>query len=455
MNIPSEDADPNRSWMQRFQDKIGIEASQPIVRAIAANAGWLMFERIGIQAIRFFVGIWVIRYLGPEGYGVYSYSVSFVVLAATFSALGLDNIVTRECARDRYESGRVLATAFWLRGAAAIIIAGLTIGGIFVLEEDVLVKSAVSIIAFRMIFESSFVADFWFRSQIESKYSVAVRTAGAVVAASLQVGAILLDASVLVFLGILVAQSAVQALGFAIMMYRHGPPVSSLAPSAEIGKQLLRDSWPLMISAFSTMVYMKMDQIMLKQMSSSEAVGIYASAAKLSELWYFIPVALTNSVFPEIVRLKEEAESKKYLERVQQFYDLIGGVVYAVTITVTLSAPYVVPLLFDDAYTGATAILQIHVWSFIFIGLGFARGKWLVAENLTRFAMAATLLGATVNVGLNLWLIPNYQGIGAAWATLISYAIYAYFSLLLSRKTRVAFVQMTKAFFAPIRYLMR
>lgn len=443
------------SWTQRLKSMVEGKVAQPVARAIAANTGWLMLERIGIQGIRFFVGVWMIRYLGPDQYGVYSYALSVVVLMSTFSALGLDNIVTRECSRSRDEPGRVLVTAFWLRFGAAIVMALLTAGAILTIEQDPLVQFAVLIISVRMVFDASFIADFWFQSQIQSKYSVVVRSGGAVCAAALQVGAILADASVLVFLGILAVQSSLQALGFAAMIRRHGPPLSSFSPSGAIAKRLLRDSWPLMISAFSTMVYMKVDQIMLKQMATTEAVGVYASAVKLSEVWYFIPIAFASSVFPEIVRLREDADRSEYLDRVQNFYDLTAAVVYVVTFVVTLSAPYIVPWIFGESYAGAGTILQIHVWSFIFIGLGVARGKWLIAENLTRLAMMATLMGAVVNVVLNLVLIPEYGGIGAAWSTLVSYAVYAYFSLLLSKKTRTAFVQVSKAIVAPVRYMLK
>jgi O-antigen/teichoic acid export membrane protein len=44
-----------------------------------------MLERAVNMTIRFFVGAWVVRYLGPEQYGVYSYALSFAGLFAAFS----------------------------------------------------------------------------------------------------------------------------------------------------------------------------------------------------------------------------------------------------------------------------------------------------------------------------------------------------------------------------------
>jgi len=56
------------------------------------------------------------------------------------------------------------------------------------------------------------------------------------------------------------------------------------------------------------------------------------------------------------------------------------------------------------------------------------------------------------NVVLNYILIPVYGGQGAAWATLVSYAIASFFAVLLYPRTRPVFWLMLKALIAPVRY---
>ena len=48
-------------------------------------------------------------------------------------------------------------------------------------------------------------------------------------------------------------------------------------------------------------IYMKIDQVMIKQMLGADQVGLYAAAVRLSEVWYFIPIVITASVFPAII----------------------------------------------------------------------------------------------------------------------------------------------------------
>jgi len=176
-------------------------------------------------------------------------------------------------------------------------------------------------------------------------------------------------------------------------------------------------------------IYMKIDQVMLGNMTSSVVVGNYATAVKFSEIWYFFPVAICSSCFPAIIQAKKHSSQKYYL-KLQQLYDLMVGIALLIAIPVTFCAKPLLIYLLGAEYADAGTILAWHIWAGIFVFLGVARSKWLMIENLTIFNFATTGLGALTNIGLNLWLIPHYQGIGAAIATITSYAIAAYFSCI-------------------------
>ena len=79
----------------------------------------------------------------------------------------------------------------------------------------------------------------------------------------------------------------------------------------------LKNSWPLALSAFFALVYLKVDQIMLGQLSDSRDLGLYSAAARLSEVWYVLPTALATAVFPAIINIKERDKAKSnYLWKV-------------------------------------------------------------------------------------------------------------------------------------------
>ena len=72
----------------------------------------------------------------------------------------------------------------------------------------------------------------------------------------------------------------------------------------KVTKQLLKDRWPLILSGMVIAIYMRIDQVMIKEMLDNKAVGNYAAAVRLSEAWYFIPVVISNSLSPAIVNAK-------------------------------------------------------------------------------------------------------------------------------------------------------
>jgi len=425
----------------------------PSLQRIIDNTSWLIVERLVDMTIRFFVGAWLVRYLGPGHFGVYSYALSFVVLFGAFSSLGLDNITVRDLSQGKQAAGPILATVFALRLAAAVVTIGLIAATIFSVEEDALTRVAILIAAGQLLFHPANIIDLWFQSQVRSKYVVWMRSLVTVLFSGSQVVFILAGLPLPAFLVLILIQAALTAVGLLVCFKIAGPGPLSWRPRLSIAGAMLRDAWPLIIAGVSVSVYMRIDQVMIGVMIDDAAVGIYSAAVKISELWYFLPVAIAGSVFPKIVQLREAADAATYKNRMQTLYDSMALFSYGVIILITFLSTPIIELLFGPEYAASAAILQVHIWALLFVSLGVARSKWLIAENLTVFSMVATVLGAVINVGLNLLLIPRYAGLGAAWATLVSYAAAAYLSCLLLKRVRPVFAQLTASLFAPFRLL--
>jgi len=165
---------------------------------------------------------------------------------------------------------------------------------------------------------------------------------------------------------------------------------------------------------------------------------------RLSELWGFIATAIVKSVSPSIIEAKKMSESL-YYQKIQKMCNLLVLIVYCIAIPMTfLSTPLVV-LVFGQEYAPAGIVLSIHIWSSLFVFLGYAKEVWITTEELTVFTLVASCVGALSNILLNFLLIPKYQAVGASIATVISYAIADYVMCLLYPKTRKFAWVMTKA----------
>jgi PST family polysaccharide transporter len=414
----------------------------------------LFADKFVYAAVGVFVGVWVARYLRPASFGVYSYALAFVGFLAPVASLGLQSIVVRDVVREPTDREEILGTALILRLGASLLIVGVLVATLAcgIGPVDRVLHWLIVIISAQLIFNAfGETVGCWFESQLQSRYVVWARNSAVVLGGALKVGLILVSAPLIAFGGALAVQFFIFACGSVLLYQFTGNRLSSLRASIPRARQLLADSWPLIFSAVAIVTYMRIDQIMLGHLSGSETLGKYSVAVRLSELWYFIPAAVAMSLFPAIVHSRENQTLDVYRMRVQAFFDLLAGMAYVIAIPLTIFASPLVITLFGAEYAEAGPILKVHIWALIFVSLGAARGRWLIAENLARFLLFATVLGAVVNVGLNFILIPKFGGVGAAWATLLSQAMAAYLSSLLYVPTWLVFKQATLALFIPLR----
>jgi len=423
-------------------------------RQILANTGWLFVDKAVVAVVGVLVGAWVARYLRPASFGLLSYAVAFVQFLVPVAGLGLQTIVIRDLVRDPDSKNDILGTALALRlGVSTLLVAALCVGfGIGLGPHDTVLRWLIVVVSTQIIFNahSDTISD-WFESQTELKFVVWARNAAMILVAALKVGLILLSAPLLAFGAATSAQALAFAIGMSVLYLVTGNRISALRASLARAKSLLSDSWPLIFAGIAVVTYMRIDQIMLGHLADSQTLGRYSAAVYLSELWYFIPVAVARSVFPTIVQFRQNQPFAIFQRHMQTFFDAMVAVAYAIAIPLTILAPPLVILTFGPEYAEAVPVLRVHIWAFVFVALGEARYRWLMVDNFVRFAMTATLLGAALNIGLNLVLIPRFGGVGAAWATLVSQLLSAYLSSVLHPRLRVVFKQATLALAVPVR----
>lgn len=410
------------------------------------NTSWLFAEKILRMIVGLFVGIWVARYLGPEQFGLFSYAQSFVGLFTAIATLGLDGIVVRELVKDESRRDELIGTAFYLKLIGAIAVLIVLAIAIQFTSNDSYTNILVFIIASATIFQAFNVVDMYFQAKVLSKYVVYANVISLFISSIVKVVLILTDAPLIAFAWATLFDSVVLALGFIYYYIKNSSTfnIQHLTFKRETAVSLLKDSWPLILSGIVISIYMKIDQVMIQEMMGSEAVGQYAAAVRISEAWYFIPMVIASSLFPAIINAKKQSE-ELYYARLQKLYDLMVWMAIAIALPMTFLSDWVIHLLYGEQYSQAGSVLMIHIWAGVFVFLGVASGKWLLTENLQIFSTINTAIGAVVNVLLNYILIKEIGVEGAAWATLISYLVAAYLSLLFWKKTRVNFINLSKS----------
>jgi O-antigen/teichoic acid export membrane protein len=436
----------NPFWLRYLSASLRaqIEHRPNLLKALS-NMAWLFSDKLLRMGVGLFVSVWVARYLGPEDFGLFSFAIAFVSIFGGLSTLGLPGIVVRDIVSEPKSSLETLGSSFVLQ-----VIGGITAFTLLLIlipifrPHDRSAISIVTIIGLTLLFKASESIKCWFESQVQSKYTVWAENAVFVAIAVTKIGLILASASLLAFVWITFLEGVVTSILLFAMYEWAGGRIRVWRFSLARAKTLLHHSWPLILSGLAVVVYMRIDQIMLGQMLDDKAVGIYTAAVRISEAWYFIPVAIVGSVFPSLLDAKKTSETL-YLEKFQKLYDILVMVALVVAIPVTFLADQIVEELFGKEYIEAGTILSIHIWTALFVFLGVASGKWFLAENRQLLAFQRVFLGMVVNIALNLVLIPKYGGDGAAVATLVSQAVAALLIDVIHKDTRLMFRMKLKA----------
>ena len=414
-------------------------------RKYFTNTSWLLGERILRMAISLFVGIYVARYLGPERYGLLSYALSFVWLFSSLASFGLDDILVRELVKIPDQRQNLIGTVFWLKLFGTLVM-GTAIATVMQFKtEDQQTYWLIAIITFGFIFQATNVVELYFQAQVQSKFTVRAQVVQLFITSIFKIFLVFSEAELVWFALALMLDQALVALLFLILYRWKVERFPFFYLNWGKTKLLIKDAWPLIFSGVMISVYMKIDQVMLKEMLNAKAVGVYAAAVKLCEAWYFVPTVFTASLFPAIISAKQKNE-ELYKNRLQKLYDLMVWGSLGVALITTFSADKVIIILYGVEFNGAANVLRIYIWAGVFTFLGVASFKWLIAENLQHISFYLYAIGSIVNIVCNWFLIPIYGISGAAFATFISYGIASYGGFVIFRKSRSNFLMTTQSF---------
>lgn len=397
------------------------------------------------------VGIVVARSLGTANFGALSYAISFVLLFNTLWQLGLSGIVVRELVRAPGNRDEILGSVFLLRLSGAVLgLLSLVIAAVVVAPPDDATRLAIVVLGVGTLLYAFEGIDFWFQSEVQSRRVVAARLAALAISAVASIVLALGGAGVVLLAAAASIEYIVTGVGYVVAYARAGLSVRTWRPTRARSMALLAMSWPLIISGLFNSINLRVDQILLGNLTDRETVGTYAAAARLSEVWYFVPIAIAASLAPALLQARER-NREQYRRRMQQAYDLMVLVSLPLAVFVALFSGLIIALLYGPAYADSAPILALHIWAGPFVFMGAILSKWLIAEDLLRFSIIRHGLGAAVNVVLNFLLIPPLGGFGSALATLVSYAVAAFGATVVYRPAWPAARQMALALLSPIR----
>lgn len=405
-------------------------------RKYVENAFWLIFEKGFSLFVGMVVGIYVARYLRPESYGLLNYSLSFVSIFSAFSTLGLDQIIVRELAKGPGRRDELLGTGFILKVVGSVLLIVLMTFILVFMDHNPFTNTLIMIIAAAEIFKGFEVINYFFQSQVLSKYVVQIQLLINLSISFAKIGLVMVHAP-LIWFGIIVVVGAIfNAAGF-IYAYqtREGTPWTWNFRKA-VAIDLLRESWPLALYGIALNIQARIDQVMLGKMMNNYEVGQYSVALKFIEIFGFIPMVLMNTFTPAVTKAKVADESL-YHSRLVNLYRLMFLTFLLVALPIYLFAKDVIVFLYGAEYQAAGYLLSLFALRLFFSNMGVGKSVFIVNESLFKYSLLTVIVGATANIALNYFLIPLYGPPGAVAASMISFTVSIFLVDTLFERTRL------------------
>lgn len=386
--------------------------------------------------ISLIVGSLTARYLGPTNYGIINYGASIVAFFLSVAKLGLENVIIMEYVNNKEKTGEIIGTALGMRLISSVISIILIFIVVLILKpNDQLVRTVTVLQSISLIFQIYEIFDFWFQSELKSKYVSISKMIAYFLVAIYKIILLITHKSIIWFAISTVIDYSIILVVLGIIYKKNNN--QKLTFSKYTAKKLIKKSYHFIVSSMLITLYMQMDKIMIGNFLSEQQVGLYSAATSICTLWGFIPEAIINSMRPTIYESKK-INNEEYLEKLRFLYCTIFWIgIFASTI-ISIFSKYIILILYGKEYLGAQIPLIIAVWYTAFAFLGTARGIWIVCENKNKYSKNYVLIGAIVNLILNFVLIYKLGIIGAAIATLISQIIVALIAPLFYNETRIS-----------------
>lgn len=412
-------------------------ARRPALAKIISNAGWQVLDRLLRMGVGVVISVWIARALGPDDFGALNWMLALVGLFFATTTMGLNEILVRELVQRPDKAPALIGTALALQFGGALVGMAMTLGLVAVLRPgDTEAWMLALVVLPTLLMQVSDVLRYHYQALQETRFVVLVSGAAFVVVTVVRVVLLLSGAPMIAFALVTTLEMGLAGLGmvmvFAGQSKARGWGLGRLRVEWGRALALLAASWPLVLTGLATLVNMKIDQVMLGQMSDDATVGIYSAAVRLSELWYFLPLVISGAAFPAIVGVygKDEAAAGWAWRRLYASMLWLG---IAAGVMASLLSGWFVPFLFGAAYAGAAPVLAVHIWAGVAVCVGLVWSKWMLLEGRQQILLVVQFGAAILNVGLNLWLIPLMGAMGAAVATLASYFVSTLVGILLHR----------------------
>ncbi|MBC7510992.1 MAG: flippase, partial [Ferruginibacter sp.] len=331
--------------------------ARPGLILLANNAAWLILEKIIKILLALTVGAWMARNLGPDDYGQLAYALTFIILFQGVANLSADGFVVRDLSRHPKNSEKILGSVFLLRLITGILCWVISVISIYFFSPtDKKSFILILILGSSLVFQSAETVDLWLQSQSKNKLTAKAKIFAYIIANTVRIILLLLNAPLWTFATIASTEVFFTAIALRIA-YKSSPTIQRWKFDKKITLKLIQQTWPLIISGFFGAIYLRVDQILIKEILGNHALGIYAAAIQISQVGNIIPVVLATSLGPMISKLRT-TDPVLYEKRIVLIFRIFFYTGLFISLLISVFSKLLIILLYGESYVDAIPILR-------------------------------------------------------------------------------------------------
>lgn len=195
--------------------------------------------------------------------------------------------------------------------------------------------------------------------------------------------------------------------------------ISTISPSVMRG--MLKFCLPLIPTTVFWWITSVSDRYLVAYLASPESNGLYAAAYKIPTLLiYFVSIFDGAWKLSALSDANDETARTAFFSRVWRMYTTLGFIGGA--FLVLLCRPFA-GILFAEEYASAWIYIPVLCVATVFTAFDTFLGSVYYTCGKTVYSLRTALVGAVLNIILNLLLIPSLGAMGASIATFVSYFV--------------------------------
>lgn len=375
---------------------------------------------------------YIARVIGPEGVGIQSYTFSIVNYFVLFTMLGINNHGNRSIAmvRDNKKKlSKTFVSIYSVQSMMAIIMIILySLYIIFIVDKYKI------IFVIQLLHIISALLDInWFFFGLEQFKITVVRNIIIKLVSICSIFIFVRDSkdlylySLILGLGSLISQLVLWTY---LKKYINFIKVTKNEIIQQIKPILI-----LFIPVIAISIYKIMDKIMLGLMTTVTQVGFYENSEKIVAIPMGIIAALGTIMLPKMSNLYATGninEGKRYMELSMEFvmFMSVGSMFGLIGVS-----PILIPIFLGDKFNQCVSVVSLLSITLLFLSwANVIRTQYLIPKRMDKAYIGSTILGAIVNVIINLLLIGKFGAVGAAIGTIFAEISVAIYQTIIVRK---------------------